>query len=97
MPRKIRILSIDGGGIKGVTALEILRNIMAEVSKKEQGAVDRPNNDQNDAQPLLKPCDYFDLICGTSTGGLIALMLGRLEYVKLSPPVDAAFADLWTT
>ncbi|KAJ5675273.1 Acyl transferase/acyl hydrolase/lysophospholipase [Penicillium maclennaniae] len=27
----------------------------------------------------LKPCDVFDLIGGTSTGGLIAIMLGRLE------------------
>ncbi len=27
----------------------------------------------------LKPCDYFDLIGGTGTGGLIAIMLGRLR------------------
>jgi hypothetical protein len=28
---------------------------------------------------LPKPCDYFDLIGGTGTGGLIAIMLGRLR------------------
>lgn len=26
-----------------------------------------------------KPCDVFDLICSTSTGGIIAIMLGRLR------------------
>lgn len=28
---------------------------------------------------MPKPCDVFDLIVGTSTGGLIAIMLGRLR------------------
>ena len=26
-----------------------------------------------------KPCDYFDMIGGISTGGLIAIVLGRLR------------------
>ncbi|KAJ5528301.1 hypothetical protein N7513_012460 [Penicillium frequentans] len=36
------------------------------------------NRERGDGQHL-KPCDVFDLIGGTSTGGLIAIMLGRLE------------------
>lgn len=30
-------------------------------------------------ESLPKPCERFDMICGTSTGGIIALMLGRLK------------------
>ena len=34
-----------------------------------------------------KPCEIFDLICGTSTGGIIALMLGRLQ-VTVQEAID---------
>ncbi|KAF7433810.1 hypothetical protein PC9H_005776 [Pleurotus ostreatus] len=59
----LRLLSFDGGGVRGISSLVILENIMLKLT--------------ND--PETKPCDYFDMICGTSTGGLIALMLGRLR------------------
>ncbi|KAI4211043.1 MAG: hypothetical protein LQ351_006163 [Letrouitia transgressa] len=36
---------------------------------------DHPSGDLN----KLKPCEYFDLIGGTGTGGLLAIMLGRLR------------------
>jgi patatin-like phospholipase/acyl hydrolase len=59
----LRLLALDGGGVRGLSSLMILRQLMATVDP--------------DAPP--KPCDYFDLIGGTSTGGLIAIMLGRLR------------------
>jgi patatin-like phospholipase/acyl hydrolase len=52
--------------------------------------------EQLDPENPPKPCDCFDLIGGTSTGGLIALMLGRLRmtvdecieaYLELMPTV----------
>ncbi|WP_440709875.1 CBASS cGAMP-activated phospholipase [Herbiconiux sp. YIM B11900] len=51
-----RILSIDGGGIKGVFPAAFLADLEDELE-----------------MPLV---DYFDLIVGTSTGGIIALGLG---------------------
>ena len=63
-----RILSFDGGGVRGLASLVILRDIMDDIATRDD--VEEP-----------KPCDYFDLICGTSTGGLIAIMLGRLGMV----------------
>lgn len=35
--------------------------------------------EQNGLQKTPKPCEVFDMIGGTSTGGLIAIMLGRLQ------------------
>jgi patatin-like phospholipase/acyl hydrolase len=54
---RFRILSIDGGGIKGVFPAAFLAHIEGTLG----GA------------PIS---DFFDLIAGTSTGGIIALALG---------------------
>jgi hypothetical protein len=51
-----KILTIDGGGIKGVFPAAVIARIEEMLSK-----------------PLG---EYFDLIAGTSTGGIIALALG---------------------
>jgi hypothetical protein len=58
-----RILAIDGVGIRG---LEFLRNVMEKIGGRLELN-----------EPAL-PCQYFDLIGGAGTGGLIAIMLGRL-------------------
>ncbi|KAJ6582705.1 FabD/lysophospholipase-like protein [Mycena vulgaris] len=63
----LRILSFDGGGIRGLSSLLILQRIMYRITGGETDAM------------IPRPCEYFDLIGGTSTGGLIALMLGRLQ------------------
>ncbi|KAJ7841461.1 hypothetical protein B0H13DRAFT_1910291 [Mycena leptocephala] len=67
----LRLLSLgilcDGGGIRGLSMLIILEDLMWKLKVAE------------DLPDVPRPCDYFDLIGGTSTGGLIALMLGRLR------------------
>nr|DAD20537.1 TPA_asm: hypothetical protein HUJ06_022000 [Nelumbo nucifera] len=52
----LRILSMDGGGMKGLATVQILKQI-------EQGTGRRIH-------------EMFDLICGTSTGGMLAIALG---------------------
>jgi hypothetical protein len=76
-PNVRRILSIDGGGIKGVFPASFLATVEGVVGHNI--------------------ADYFDLIVGTSTGGIIALGLGlglsaseMLEfYEKYGPSIFA--------
>ena len=57
MPQPIRILSIDGGGIRGI----IPAMVLAELERRARGPI----------------CTLFDLIAGTSTGGILALGLAK--------------------
>ncbi|MBO9583110.1 MAG: patatin-like phospholipase family protein [Flavobacterium sp.] len=55
MGKVFKILSIDGGGIKGLYSATILKKFEEKFN--------------------CYTSDHFDMICGTSTGGLIALAL----------------------
>jgi uncharacterized protein len=55
--KRYRILSIDGGGIKGVFPISFLAHLESALS-------------------IQSVANYFDLIAGTSIGGIIALGLG---------------------
>jgi hypothetical protein len=63
----LRILVLDGGGVKDYTSLLILKRIFRTIQ-------DKGNLDE---EP--RACDVFDLIVGSSTRGLIAVMLGLLS------------------
>lgn len=53
------LLSLDGGGVRGLSTLFILRSIMARLNCERMEA----------GLPPVKPCEIFDLIGGTGTGG----------------------------
>ncbi|KAH9816977.1 FabD/lysophospholipase-like protein [Teratosphaeria destructans] len=71
------VLSLDGGGMRGYASLLFLQELMREVGEKERLRDDQAGYQGENVVPL--PCIYFDYIAGTSTGGLIAIMLGRLR------------------
>ncbi|KAG9848061.1 FabD/lysophospholipase-like protein, partial [Aureobasidium melanogenum] len=68
----LRILSLDGGGVRGYSMLIILQELMHRTFVEIEGRAPKRHE-------IPKPCDHFDLIAGTGTGGLIAIMLGRLR------------------
>lgn len=84
---EFKILSIDGGGTRGITAASFLTEFEKEIEP-------------------LQARDYFDLIAGTSTGGIIALCLGlgipavkirdfyRDYSAEIFPPVSGGFISL---
>lgn len=55
--RGLRILSLDGGGTRGVASISIMKAIV-------------------DSLDGMEVCDSFDMIVGTSTGAIIAFLVG---------------------
>jgi patatin-like phospholipase/acyl hydrolase len=82
MSRKKRIiLSIDGGGIRGLIPLRILESIESRMAHRG-------------VQLAMHEC--FDLICGTSTGGLIAAGLSAPKTGGSKGEAAATIQDLRT-
>ncbi len=84
--RPFRILTLDGGGIRGVYTATVLKYWEEATGKRV--------------------ADHFDLIAGTSTGGLLAIGLGlglsaaRMQKLYLDEgasifPTDTAARNLW--
>ena len=69
MNKKIRILSLDGGGIRGIISCVILKYIEEQLQQQDG--------------PTAKIGDYFDLIAGSSTGGLITSISRRKQTSKI--------------
>jgi patatin-like phospholipase/acyl hydrolase len=61
MTQKITILSIDGGGIRGILPGVIVAYLEDQLIKKT-------------GNKTVRISDYFDLIAGTSTGGILTCM-----------------------
>lgn len=58
--KKFRILSIDGGGIRGLIPAKVLMELERELDTTESGK---------------RLHEHFDLICGTSTGAILAIAI----------------------
>ncbi|CAN9185460.1 hypothetical protein AA0119_g11616 [Alternaria tenuissima] len=78
------ILTLDGGGIRGYSSLLIIQRLMHEIAicerrlQTQEGPVEGSERREFNEDELL-PCHYFDFMYGTSTGGLISVMLARLR------------------
>lgn len=70
--RGVRVLALDGGGMKGMTMVAFIRHLERATGKRM--------------------AELFDVIAGTSTGGILAVGLGMLGYS--ADDCDATYNNL---
>jgi patatin-like phospholipase/acyl hydrolase len=69
MENTFNVLSIDGGGVRGIIAARILEEIEHQTTKRI--------------------AEMFDLVVGSSTGGILALALAKPSQDGVQPQYDA--------
>lgn len=69
-PRPRRMLSLDGGGIRGLVTLQVLARLERDLARHYHGQ-------DPEARDSFRLCHFFDFIGGTSTGAIIAAGLAR--------------------
>ena len=68
LPKPLKILTIDGGGLQAVSTLLILNQLLKSIAIQNGVPNRKP-----------RPCDVFDTIAGIGTGGWLAILLGRFR------------------
>ena len=71
LSRRVTVLCFDGGGIRSYASLLVLQALMDEIR-----SMLAPEVGSNEP---VRPHEVFDYIFGSSSGGLIAIMLARLN------------------
>lgn len=64
--RPFKVLSIDGGGYCSLSGILTVKHLLAAAAERET------------SEHSPRPCEHFDLICGVGSGGLVAILFGRL-------------------
>ncbi len=64
-----RILTIDGGGVKGILSGRILEALEAKLNNLYEKKFGHPR------KTPIRVAEYFDLVAGTSTGGILTCLL----------------------
>ncbi|GAB7347715.1 hypothetical protein MBLNU459_g5272t1 [Dothideomycetes sp. NU459] len=84
------LLSLDGGGIRGCHEFWILETLMQMQPLENEDLFGDKFIETED----LLPCRYFDYMYGTSTGGLIAIMLARSSKMEMEEEVTVSIMVL---
>ncbi|KAH8814629.1 hypothetical protein DL96DRAFT_1752984 [Flagelloscypha sp. PMI_526] len=97
IPRGLRLLSFDGGGLRALSQAKILQETMDRI------VYDESTTESGVSRPTPRVADHFDMVCGSGFGGLLAIMAGILgmtgkelvdEFTALSLAVFSGDASL---